>query len=78
MIASDGDMMEGISHEACSLAGHLKLSQLKVFYDDNKVSIDGPTSLSFTEDVGKRFEAYGWRVLPGRGRQRPRPRSTPP
>jgi len=60
---SDGEMMEGVPHEACSLAGHLKLSQLKVFYDDNKVSIDGPTSLSFSEDVGKRFEAYGWRVL---------------
>ena len=63
VIMSDGEMMEGISHEACSLAGHLKLSRLKVFYDDNKVSIDGPTSLSFSEDVGKRFEAYGWRVL---------------
>jgi transketolase len=60
---SDGEMMEGVPHEACALAGHLKLSQLKVFYDDNHVSIDGPTSLSFSEDVGKRFEAYGWRVL---------------
>jgi transketolase len=60
---SDGEMMEGVPHEACALAGHLKLSRLKVFYDDNKVSIDGPTSLSFSEDVGKRFEAYGWRVL---------------
>jgi transketolase len=60
---SDGEMMEGVPHEACALAGHLKLRQLKVFYDDNKVSIDGPTSLSFSEDVGKRFEAYGWRVL---------------
>jgi transketolase len=63
VIMSDGEMMEGISHEACSLAGHLKLSRLKVFYDDNKVSIDGPTSLSFSEDVGKRYEAYGWRVI---------------
>ncbi len=60
---SDGEMMEGVPHEACALAGHLKLKQLKVFYDDNHVSIDGPTSLSFSEDVGKRFEAYGWRVL---------------
>ncbi|HEX9944569.1 MAG TPA: transketolase [Thermoanaerobaculia bacterium] len=63
VFASDGDMMEGVSHEACSLAGHLKLGKLKVFYDANEVSIDGPTSLAFSEDVGKRFEAYGWRVL---------------
>jgi transketolase len=63
VIASDGDMMEGVASEACSLAGHLKLGQLKVFYDDNEVSIDGPTSLAFSEDVGKRFEAYGWKVL---------------
>jgi transketolase len=62
-IVSDGDLMEGISHEACSLAGHLRLSQLKVFYDDNNVSLDGPTSLSFSEDVEKRFQAYGWRTL---------------
>jgi len=60
VIASDGDMMEGISHEAGSLAGHLKLGRLIVFYDDNKISIDGPTSLSFTEDVLARFAAYGW------------------
>jgi transketolase len=63
VIASDGDLMEGIASEACSLAGHLRLAALKVFYDDNHISIDGPTSLSFSEDVGKRFEAYGWRVL---------------
>jgi transketolase len=63
VIASDGDLMEGVSHEACSLAGHLRLSQLKVFYDDNHVSLDGPTSLSFSEDIEKRFTAYGWRVL---------------
>ena len=63
VIASDGDMMEGVASEASSLAGHLKLGQLKVFYDDNDVSIDGPTSLAFSEDVGERFEAYGWHVL---------------
>jgi transketolase len=63
VIASDGDMMEGVASEACSLAGHQKLSQLKVFYDDNNISIDGSTDLAFTEDVSKRFEAYGWRVL---------------
>jgi transketolase len=58
----DGDMMEGITHEAASLAGHLKLGKLTWLYDDNKISLDGPTSLHFTEDVGKRFEAYGWHV----------------
>lgn len=62
VIASDGDMMEGISHEASSFAGHQKLGKLIVFYDDNKISIDGSTDLAFTEDVGKRFEAYGWHV----------------
>ena len=61
-MASDGDMMEGISHEACSLAGHLKLARLIVLYDDNGISIDGPTSLSYTEDPTGRFEAYGWDV----------------
>ncbi len=61
-ICSDGDMMEGISHEAASLAAHLKLGKLIFFYDDNKISIDGSTSLAFTEDVGKRYEAYGWHV----------------
>jgi transketolase len=59
-IASDGDLMEGISHESCSLAGHLGLSKLIVLYDDNGISIDGPTSLAFTEDVLARFVAYGW------------------
>jgi transketolase len=61
-IASDGDMEEGISSEACSLAGHLALGRLVVFYDDNHISIEGPTSLAFSEDVGARFEAYGWHV----------------
>src|SRR5580704_933938 len=62
VIASDGDMMEGVSHETASLAGHLKLGRLIVFYDDNKVSIDGPTDLAFSEDVQARFRAYGWHV----------------
>ncbi len=62
VIASDGDLMEGISHEACSLAGHLKLGRLIVYYDDNKISIDGGTELSFTENVKDRFASYGWHV----------------
>ncbi|MGB6362125.1 MAG: transketolase [Thermoanaerobaculia bacterium] len=62
VVASDGDMMEGIASEASSLAAHLGLGRLTVLYDDNKISIDGPTSLSFSEDVGKRYEAYGWHV----------------
>lgn len=55
-------MQEGISHEACALAGHLGLGKLLVFWDDNNITIDGHTDLSFTEDVGKRFAAYGWHV----------------
>ncbi|MBK8256971.1 MAG: transketolase [Polyangiaceae bacterium] len=61
-IASDGDVMEGVSGEAASLAGHLGLDNLIFFYDDNKITIDGKTDLAFSEDVGKRYEAYGWYV----------------
>ena len=61
-IVSDGDLMEGVSAEAASLAGHLKLGNIIYLYDDNHISIDGNTSLAFTEDVAKRFEAYGWHV----------------
>lgn len=59
-IISDGDLMEGISSEAASLAGHLKLGKIIFLYDDNEISLDGPTSLAFTEDVLKRFDAYNW------------------
>jgi transketolase len=62
-IVSDGDLMEGIAAEAASLAGHLRLGKLIYLYDDNHISLEGPTSWTFTEDVGHRFEAYGWRVL---------------
>ncbi|HUV69000.1 MAG TPA: transketolase [Terracidiphilus sp.] len=61
-LAGDGDMMEGLSHEAASLAGTLGLGKLIVLYDDNLISLDGPTELSFTENVYKRFEAYNWHV----------------
>ena len=63
VIMGDGDMMEGISHEAASFAGHNKLSNLIVFYDDNHVTIDGDLSLAMSENVAQRFEAYGWQVL---------------
>jgi len=61
-IASDGDLEEGISSEASSIAGHLGLGRLIAFYDDNHISIEGDTALSFSEDVGARYEAYGWHV----------------
>src|SRR3954451_16349776 len=62
VIASDGDLQEGVASEASSLAGHLGLGKLISFWDDNHISIEGNTELSFTEDVGKRYEAYGWHV----------------
>jgi len=61
-LASDGDMMEGVSHEACSLAGHLKLGRLIGFYDDNRITIDGSTDLAFSDNTARRFESYGWHV----------------
>lgn len=61
-IVTDGDLMEGVASEAASLAGHLQLGRLVYLYDDNHISIDGSTDLAFTEDRGKRFEAYGWHV----------------
>ena len=62
-ICSDGDLMEGISHEVCSFAGHFKFGKLIGFYDDNRITIDGSTELTYSDDAGGRFEAYGWHVL---------------
>ena len=69
VLASDGDMMEGVQAEAASLAGHLRLGKLIVLYDANHVTLSGSTSLAFTEDVGARYRAYGWHVQAGRRRQ---------
>ncbi|MCM8733217.1 transketolase [Azospirillum sp. A1-3] len=63
VIASDGDLMEGVSHEACSLAGHLGLNRLIVLWDDNHISIDGSTDLSFTDNTQARFRSYGWNTI---------------
>lgn len=63
VLASDGDIMEGVSGEACSLAGHLRLGNLIAFYDDNRITIEGETRLAFTEDVARRYEAYGWHAM---------------
>jgi transketolase len=62
-ICSDGDLMEGVSHEAASFAGHFKLGKLIGFYDDNRITIDGSTDLTFTDDTALRFKGYGWQVL---------------
>ena len=70
VFCGDGDLMEGVSSEAASLAGHLALGKLIVFYDDNSITIDGSTDLAFSEDVPKRFDAYGWQTLTVDGHDR--------
>lgn len=65
VLAGEGCLEEGVSSEACSFAGHNQLGKLIVFYDQNKISIDGSTDITFTEDIGKRYEAYGWQVFKG-------------
>src|SRR5207249_7592095 len=62
VVASDGDIQEGVGSESCSLAGHLGLGKLIVFYDNNHIQLAGKTAMAFSEDVGKRFEGYGWHV----------------
>ena len=77
VIASDGDLQEGIASEASSLAGHLRLGKLIVLYDDNHIQLDGPTSMAWSEDVPKRFDAYGWhtqRIADGNDIERDRGR----
>ena len=64
-LVGEGCLQEGVASEACSLAGHLKLGKLIVFYDENRISIDGCTDIAFTDDIQKRYEAYGWQVLKG-------------
>jgi transketolase len=71
VLCSDGDLMEGISHETASLAGHLKLAKLIMIYDANQISLDGPLDLSFSEDIARRFESYGWQVLHADGHSMP-------